>query len=68
MTICGADGCQKKIKIIDELISQCRCGEKHCVNHRLPETHKCEYDFKKSINYVALIEKMKCVPSKLNKI
>jgi hypothetical protein len=68
MTVCGANGCRKKIKIIDELISQCRCGEKHCSNHRLPETHKCEYDFTKSVSKVELIEKMKCVTPKLNKI
>lgn len=68
MTVCGANGCHKKIKIIDELISKCKCGEKHCSNHRLPETHRCEYDFKKDVNHANLIEKMKCAAPKLNKI
>jgi hypothetical protein len=35
------DVCKGKISLVDELISTCRCGKKHCSKHRMPETHKC---------------------------
>ena len=25
---------------------ECRCGNRHCSQHRLPETHACGFDFK----------------------
>ena len=64
--ICAFDGCNKKIKIIDEIISLCKCGKKHCILHRLSEQHNCDFDFKKEININKKIEQMKCITSKIN--
>ena len=35
--------CKKKLKLTD---MKCRCGKKFCPKHRLPEQHKCSYNFK----------------------
>jgi predicted nucleic acid binding AN1-type Zn finger protein len=26
----------------------CKCGNKFCMEHRLPENHNCDYDYKKN--------------------
>ena len=44
-SICDLDGCNKKIKLVNKLVSTCYCGKTHCDSHRLSETHKCDYDF-----------------------
>ena len=36
------DICKKKISLVDDLISTCKCGRKHCPKHRMPETHNCD--------------------------
>lgn len=41
---CGFTSCKKKLSLTD---MSCRCGQRFCVNHRLPETHCCTHDFKK---------------------
>jgi len=33
--------CKKKINLLDELISKCKCGHKYCSKHRMQELHKC---------------------------
>ncbi len=40
---CNFEGCRKKLKITD---MGCRCNHLFCTLHRLPEQHKCEYDFR----------------------
>jgi predicted nucleic acid binding AN1-type Zn finger protein len=34
--------CNKKIKI---MAFDCRCGNKYCSRHRLPEDHMCSFDY-----------------------
>jgi predicted nucleic acid binding AN1-type Zn finger protein len=41
---CYAGQCRKLIR---DLIWECRCGGKYCLDHRLPEVHRCTFDFKK---------------------
>lgn len=41
---CSLKECKKKLKIVD---MKCRCEMRFCGIHRLPETHNCDYDFKK---------------------
>ena len=67
-SVCAFDGCKKKIKLIDNLISTCKCGKKHCVTHRLSETHNCNFDFKSEINQEEKIKEMKCIASKIDTI
>lgn len=64
---CAFNSCNKKIKIIDILVSTCKCKLIFCSNHRLPETHDCSYNFQNEINKEAFIEENKCMASKFNK-
>ncbi len=63
-TRCSVDGCKRKIRTVDELISRCRCGNAYCSKHRLPEMHNCIHDFK--INKEEFIKKNLCVADKLS--
>ena len=40
---CGCEGCKKKLALTD---FSCKCGIRFCVAHRLPEEHKCTFDFR----------------------
>lgn len=59
-TICCYNGCKKKISIVDRLSSTCKCGKVFCLNHRLPETHSCQYDHN-FVDKEKEIEKLRCV-------
>lgn len=37
--------CRSKVKIIDVIISTCRCGNVYCMRHRID--HECTFDYKK---------------------
>ena len=41
---CFLENCKSKLKLYD---LSCRCENKYCTKHRLPELHNCSYDFKK---------------------
>lgn len=34
--------CKYKINAVDALIANCKCGKKHCLKHRMPESHNCD--------------------------
>ena len=38
---CALDGCRKKLKLTD---MDCKCKNRFCSFHRLPETHNCSWD------------------------
>ena len=38
---CALDGCKKKLKLTD---MNCKCKNRFCSIHRLPETHNCSWD------------------------
>jgi hypothetical protein len=38
------DTCNKKIKLIEEITSKCKCGKINCGIHKLD--HNCNYDYK----------------------
>jgi len=40
---CGIDGCTKKLGLIP---FKCRCTHEFCTKHRMPEEHKCTFDYK----------------------
>ena len=66
MTKCFERECVKRLKITD---MKCRCGKTYCSLHRLPENHKCEFDYKlKQDEIKKLGEEMKCVNQKCIKI
>jgi predicted nucleic acid binding AN1-type Zn finger protein len=41
---CSFEGCKKKLKLTD---LECTCQQRYCQLHRLPEDHKCSFDFGK---------------------
>ena len=43
---CHFDGCRTKLRLID-MHQECRCQNRYCSKHRLPESHKCTYDYGK---------------------
>ena len=38
---CAFDGCRKKLKLTD---MDCKCKNRFCSLHRLPETHNCSWN------------------------
>lgn len=40
---CAFIGCRTKLTLLD---MECKCKNKYCIIHRLPENHNCKYDFK----------------------
>ena len=50
---CSHSSCNAKLKLTD---FNCRCSNRFCMKHRLPESHDCSYDFKKDkINLVKVV-------------
>ncbi len=50
---CSHQLCKSKLKLTD---FDCRCSNRFCMKHRMPETHDCSYDFKKDkINLVKVV-------------
>jgi predicted nucleic acid binding AN1-type Zn finger protein len=50
---CFHTSCNAKLKLTD---FNCRCSNKFCMKHRMPESHDCSYDFKKDkINLVKVV-------------
>ena len=54
MPRCAFEGCNKKLKLTD---MKCVCEFTFCIKHRLPESHKCTFDFKKN---KVVLEKVVC--------
>ena len=50
---CYLNDCKSKLKLTD---LSCKCSQRFCSKHRLPEYHSCSYDFKKDkINLVKVV-------------
>ena len=65
MNRCNFPECNKKLKITD---LECRCGKQFCQQHKFPEQHMCEYDYKDRGKRNRLAEMMKCTSNKIQKI
>lgn len=59
--ICAHPECKKRISLVDMLSSKCKCDKVFCILHRLPESHKCTFDYTKEYDREKEISKMKCV-------
>tara|TARA_B100001175_G_C18955335_1_gene377914 strand:+ start:238 stop:453 length:216 start_codon:yes stop_codon:yes gene_type:complete len=62
---CAFEDCNRKLKLTDYA---CKCENKFCKIHRLPEDHNCLYDYKENNNKQKKIEAMKCILDKIGKI
>ena len=60
---CAHKECNKKIKLVDQMMGKCRCNNTYCILHRMPECHDCSYNF--TINKEIFIQENKCVEPKL---
>jgi len=66
---CAFKGCKKKLKLTN---LECRCKNRFCDKHRLPESHKCKWN-PKSITEIEQYKKNTCLNvtahfSKIDKI
>ena len=66
---CAFEGCNKKISLITLELS-CRCGKSFCALHRMPESHKCTFDYKKDnqANKCVKVKDLKCIADKIMRI
>ena len=63
--ICNFENCNKKIRITD---LECKCKLFFCKLHRLPEDHKCLYNFNSEELKRKVIESLECKGTKILKI
>jgi predicted nucleic acid binding AN1-type Zn finger protein len=61
---CAHAGCGRKLKLLD---LDCRCGERFCMEHRMPETHECTFDFRAAADSVLGKQLIKVVGEKITK-
>ena len=61
---CSYYECNKKLTLVDSNIL-CKCNNSYCTKHRLPEQHKCSYDYKTHFKKSIDIDKLKCVKKKI---
>lgn len=62
---CCFGECKKKLTLMD---MECKCGFKFCSLHRLPESHKCTYDFKNESKDLLAKRLIKVVKDKVERI
>jgi len=59
---CEQKNCRKKLRLTD---FSCRCNKRFCPDHRMCENHGCDYDFKRGLKKVEIVNEMKCVKTKI---
>ncbi len=63
---CCNKNCIKKIKLTDY---PCKCNKIYCINHRLPEEHDCDFNFKQTFDEIEkIVKELKVIPEKTVKI
>lgn len=62
---CNFPECNKKLRLTD---LECRCGKQFCKEHKFPEQHICEYNYKDRLKREQSAEMMKCISNKIQKI
>lgn len=59
--MCAFEDCKRKLTLTDY---NCRCGQRFCGVHRIPEEHACTYDYKTESLTVLSTQLVKCVGDK----
>ena len=62
---CSHNECKKKLLLSD---IQCKCNERFCITHRMPESHNCSFDYKAVWQSQLTTALPKVIGSKLEKI
>lgn len=47
--------CKNKLKLSETISNKCKCENLYCNNHKIPELHNCNYDYK-SLNKKNLVK------------
>ena len=63
---CGSDSCKKKLHLSDFGCGKCKT--RFCSQHRLPEAHACQHDFKKEGKATLTAQNPRCVAEKMDRI
>ena len=63
---CKAENCKCKISLTQQITNKCKCGLLFCNKHKMPEQHKCSYDW--SVKSETFISENKCVVKKVTDI
>jgi len=51
--------CNKRLNILQELTSKCKCNNYFCNKHKFYVNHNCQYDYKLDIIDIPKIQKNK---------
>jgi hypothetical protein len=62
---CCFSECKKKLLLSD---TQCKCNERFCMTHRMPETHNCSFDYKAAGQAQLTIAMPQVIGSKFERI
>lgn len=62
---CYIDECKKKLGFMG---FDCRCGKKFCGTHRMPEDHKCSFDYRAAADAILEKQLVKVINDKVEKI
>ncbi len=49
------------------MLFECRCGKTFCMKHKLPEKHKCDFDYKNNAKDNIKINNPKIINDKFEK-
>ena len=60
---CNAENCRCKITLTQQITNKCKCGMLYCNKHKMPEQHKCTFDW--SIKSETFVIENKCVAKKV---
>ena len=63
---CKAENCKCKISLTQQITNKCKCGLLFCNKHKMPEQHKCTYDW--SVKSDTFVNENKCVAKKVTDI
>ena len=62
---CQFRDCRKKLPLAR---FPCKCGEYFCEKHRYSSEHNCSFDYKNKQQISELIDSMKCIDDKVQKL
>lgn len=65
---CNFIDCNKKISQIDMISNICKCNFIFCYNHKMPESHKCTFNYKQNAQIKLKQNNPIIKASKLNRI
>jgi hypothetical protein len=61
---CAAPNCSRRLALTD---FDCRCGARHCAEHRVPEAHACTFDFRAAARSTLATQLNRVVGDKLER-